>query len=86
MLSNKDGEVFVLRCSTRWLCRMKKAARKPPSRSKAGSASCYAALLATLAIVARLQPVAAWIADQDMPERSIPAMPALRAVSSGRPR
>ena len=35
-------------------------------------ASPYAALLATLAIV--------------MPERSIPAMPALRAVSSGRPR
>jgi hypothetical protein len=46
----------------------------------------YAARLATLAIVARLQPVAAWIADHDMPERSIPAMPALRSVSSGRPR
>jgi len=40
--------------------------------------------LAILAIVARLQPVAAWNADQDMPERSIPPMPALRSVSSGR--
>ena len=39
-----------------------------------------AARLATLAIVARLQPVAAWIAVQDMPERSIPAMPALREL------
>jgi hypothetical protein len=46
----------------------------------------YAALARTLATVARLQPVAACIADHDMPERSIPAMPALRAVSSGRPR
>jgi hypothetical protein len=27
-------------------------------------------------MVARLQPAAAWIADQDMPERSMPAMPA----------
>src|SRR6478752_6631601 len=42
--------------------------------------------LATFAIVARLQPVAAWIADHDMPERSIPAMPAFRFLSSGRPR
>jgi len=24
MLSNKDVEVFVVRCTTRWLCRMKK--------------------------------------------------------------
>jgi hypothetical protein len=28
MLSNKDGEVFGLRCSTRWLCRMKKGGPK----------------------------------------------------------
>ena len=44
------------------------------------------ARLATLAIVARPQPAAACIAVHDMPERSIPAMPALRSTSSGRPR
>ena len=37
----------------------------------------HAARLATLATVARLQPVAAWIAVQDMPG-SMAAMPALR--------
>jgi hypothetical protein len=36
--------------------------------------------LATLAIVARLQPVAVRIAVHDMPERSIPAIPALREL------
>ena len=46
----------------------------------------YAARLATLAIVARLQPVAACIDVPDMPKRSMPAIPALRSVSSGRPR
>src|SRR5580704_18496998 len=41
MLSNKDGEVFGLRCSTRWLCRMKKGGPKAaplPSRFTAGHA------------------------------------------------
>jgi hypothetical protein len=45
-----------------------------------------ASRLATLAIVARLQPVAAWIVLQDISERNMPAIPLLRSVSSGRPR
>jgi hypothetical protein len=40
----------------------------------------YAARLETLASVARLEPVTAWIAVHDMPERSIPGMPALREL------
>jgi hypothetical protein len=40
----------------------------------------HVALLATLVIVARLQHVASWMAVQDMPERSIPAMPSLREL------
>ncbi len=42
--------------------------------------------LAILVMVARLQPVAAWICDQDEPALSMEAMPSLRALSSGRPR
>jgi hypothetical protein len=41
--------------------------------------------LAILAMVARLQPVAAWIFDHEAPVWSIAAIPSLRAVSSGRP-
>jgi hypothetical protein len=43
MLPNKDGEVFVLPCSTQWLCRMKKAAQaalpgKKPRASRGSEA------------------------------------------------
>src|SRR5262249_36599468 len=41
--------------------------------------------LAIFAMVARLQPVAAWMALQLWPAFSIEAMPALRATSSTRP-
>lgn len=44
-----------------------------------------AARLAIFAIVARLQPVASWIALHDTPEASKREIPALRSVSSGRP-
>ena len=37
-------------------------------------------------MVARLQPVAFWMALHDAPPRSIAPMPALRSVFSGRPR
>ena len=44
-----------------------------------------AARFAILAIVARLQPVAACIVDRLWPAFSMEAIPALRSVSSGRP-
>lgn len=48
----------------------------------------YAALAraAIFAMVAREQPVAAWMADHDSPARNIAAIPAFLAASSGRPR
>jgi hypothetical protein len=48
-------------------------------------AACFTCRLAILAMVARLQPVAAWIEDQDAPAASMLAMPALHSASSGRP-
>lgn len=44
-----------------------------------------AARLAIFATVARLHPVAAWIVDHEAPERSMAAMPSLRATFSARP-
>jgi hypothetical protein len=42
-------------------------------------------LFAIFAIVARLQPVTFWIARHVWPAASMPAIPSLRPVSSGRP-
>src|SRR5215831_240378 len=54
-------------------------------RPRPGRTARQRARSAILAIVDREQPAASWIFDQDIPDLSIAAMPALRSTSSCRP-